>query len=328
MMKRSWIAIGILVLAAALFSAGLARKLVSVRSGDAPPRNVIMVIPKGVDSPWWNQVRLGAEAGLAGSGYRLNWTGPEQESDHARQIACIEEAQVRNAAALVIAPNDSKALVRPVMDAAKRMPCVIIDSPLARSGGLPLVATDNYAAGELAARTAAHVVGGHGRILIVNHLRNSESTVERSRGFVATMRKEYPDIKLVEMPFEENLLRDVRRIVTDYLSRDPDIDAVFAVNLSTSEGAYRAILNEGREGHLRLIAFDSSAPLLEGMRRGVVAAIIVQNPFEIGRRGVLRALDVLKNGISGEAFTPIPVFVVDSSNQKEMERTYPDALGL
>lgn len=326
-MKRSWIAIGVLVLAAALFSAGLARKLVSMRSGDAPTRNVITVIPKGVDSPWWNQVRLGAEAALVDSGYRLNWTGPEQESDHARQIACIEDALVRNAAALVIAPNDSKVLVRPVMDAAKRMPCVIIDSPLARSGGLPLVATDNYAAGELAARVAAHVVGGHGRILIVNHLRNSESTVERSRGFVATMRKEYPDIKLVEMPFEENLLRDVRRMVTDYLAREPDIDAVFAVNLSTSEGAYRAILNEGKEDHLRLIAFDSSAPLLDGMRRGTVAAIVVQNPFEIGRRGVLRALDVL-NGVSGEAFTPIPVFVVDPSNQKEMERAYPDALGL
>lgn len=327
MMRRSWIAIGILVLAAALFSAGLARKLVGMRSGQAAVRNVITVIPKGVDSPWWNQVRLGAEAALAGSGYRLNWTGPEQESDHARQIVCIEDAQVRNAAALVIAPNDSKALVRPVMDAAKRIPCVIIDSPLARSGGLPLVATDNHAAGELAARVAAHVVGGHGRILIVNHLRNSESTVERSRGFVETMRKEYPDIKLVETPFDENLLIDVRRTVIDHLARDPDIDAVFSVNLSTSEGAYRAILNEKKEERLRLIAFDSSAPLLDGVRRGTVAAIVVQNPFEIGRRGVLRALEML-NGVSGEAFTPIPVFVVDSSNLKEMARTYPDALGL
>lgn len=326
-MKRSWVAIGILLLAAALFSAGLARKLISLRSGNAPVRNVITVIPKGVDSPWWNQVRQGAEAALAGSGYRLSWTGPEQESDHARQIACIDDALVRNAAALVIAPNDSRVLVRPVMNAAKRMPCVIIDSPLASSGGLPLVATDNHAAGELAARIAAKVVGGHGRILVVNHLRNSESTVERSRGFVATIRKEYLDIKLVEMPFEENLFHDVRRTVTDFLSRDPDIDAVFSVNLATSEGAYRAILNEGRGDRVKLIAFDSSAPLLDGVRNGVVAAIVVQNPFEIGRRGVRRALEAL-NGDSGEAFTPIPVFVVDSANLKEMERACPAALGL
>jgi|GEM_PF-2567453 len=328
MMKRSWIAIGILLLSAALFSAGLARKLASLRNGADAGGKVIVVVPKGVDSPWWNLVRLGAKAGIAGSGYRMRWVGPEWESDHIRQIACVEDAQVRNAAALVIAPNDSKALVRPIMKAAAQMPCVIIDSPLEHSGHLPLVATDNYAAGELAARIAARVVDGHGRILVVNHLRNSESTMERSRGFVATIRREYPDIDLVETPYKDNLLRDVRLSVTAYLTLHPDIDAIFSVNLDTSEGAYRAILNEGREKRIKLIAFDSSAPLLNGVKRGIVAAIITQNPFEIGRRGVLRALEMLKGVSSGPLFTPIPVFVVNASNLKEMKRSYSAELGL
>ena len=326
-MKRSWVAIGILLLSAALFSAGLARKLSSLRRGGGTPSNVIAVIPKGVDSPWWNQVRDGARAGLAGSGYRLSWTGPELESDHARQIACIEGVLLRGAAALVIAPNDSRALVRPVLKAAERMPCVIIDSALEKSGGLPLVATDNYAAGELAAGVVARAVGGHGRVLVVNHLRNSASTVERSRGFAAVIRREYPDIELIETPFGENQLENVRQTVTDYLSRNPDIDAAFSVNLTTSEDTYRAILNEGREKRVRLIAFDSSALLLGGIRNGTVAAIIVQNPFEIGRRGVRRALEALDGG-SGESFIPIPVFVVNPSNLNEMSRACPAALGL
>ena len=191
--------------------------------------------------------------------------------------------------------------------------------------GLPLVGTDNSAAGELGARLAARAIGGHGRILVVNHLRNSESTEERARGFIETIRNLYPAIEIVESPLGESSLRNVRPLVTDLLTRHPGIDAIFTVNLDTSEGAYRALLNEGLAGKVRLIAFDSSALLL--VRRGNVEAIIAQNPFEIGRRGVLRALEMLEDK-AGETVTPIPVFVVNRSNLDEMIRSEPAALGL
>ncbi len=326
-MARTWVAIGILLLSAALFSAGLVRKFATLRHSETVPRKIITVIPKGVENPWWNQVRLGALAGAAGTPYRMVWTGPELESDHMRQITCIEDALTRNSAALVIAPNDSKALIRPVLRAMKSTPCVIIDSPLGKMNGLPLVGTDNSAAGELGARLAARAIGGHGRILVVNHLRNSESTEERARGFIETIRNLYPAIEIVESPFGESSLRNVRPLVTDLLIRHPGIDAIFTVNLDTSEGAYRALLNEGLAGKVRLIAFDSSALLLDGVRRGNVEAIIAQNPFEIGRRGVLRALEMLEDK-AGETVTPIPVFVVNRSNLDEMIRSEPAALGL
>lgn len=137
----------------------------------------------------------------------------------------------------------------------------------------------------------------------------------------------YPAIEIVESPLGESSLRNVRPLVTDLLTRHPGIDAIFTVNLDTSEGAYRALLNEGLAGKVRLIAFDSSALLLDGVRRGNVEAIIAQNPFEIGRRGVLRALEMLE-GKDGETVTPIPVFVVNRSNLDEMIRSEPAALGL
>ncbi|MBS1372040.1 MAG: substrate-binding domain-containing protein [Lentisphaeria bacterium] len=326
-MKRSWVAIGILLLSAALFSAGLVRKLASLRHADHASRNVITVIPKGVENPWWNQVRLGALAGVEGTPYHMVWSGPELESDHIRQIICLEDALARHSAAVVIAPNNSKALLRPVEEVAARIPCVVIDSPLDRMGRLPLVASDNFLAGALGARLVAEAIDGHGKVLVLNHLRNSESTGARARGFYDAIAREFPDIKIVASPYAETSLRDVRTQTIGLLARHPDISAVFAVNLETSEGAYKALQNERRAGKVRFVAFDSSAMLVDGVAKGKVDAVIVQNPFEIGRRGILRAVEAIENK-PGEPFTPIPVFVVNRKNLEEMKRKYPAALGL
>lgn len=326
-MRRGWIAIGILLLSAALFSAGLVRKLASLHTEERVPEQIITVIPKGVENPWWNQVRLGALAGVQGTPYRMVWNGPALESDHIRQIICLEDAVARHSAAVVIGPNDSLALNRPVNEAAARIPCVVIDSPLVDMGGLPLVATDNFRAGELAARLLAKAIDGRGKILVINHLRNSESTGERSRGFVGAIANGYPEIRVVQSPYAETSLMDYRAQTAELLARHPDAVGVFAVNLETSEGAYKALLNEPRAGRMKFVAFDSSALLTGGVANGRIMALIVQNPFEIGRRGVLRALEALENR-QGESFTPIPVFVVTGRNLERMRRKFPAALGL
>ena len=326
-MRRTWIAIGILLLSAALFSAGLVRKLASLHKPERATERVITVIPKAVENSWWNQVRLGALAGVRGTPYRMVWNGPALESDHIRQIVCLEDALARRSAAVVIAPTDSLALCRPVEETAAQIPCVVIDSPLSEMEGLPLVATDNFRAGELGARLLAKAIDGRGKVLVINHLRNSESTGERSRGFVSAIVNSYPDIRVVQSPYAETSLMDYRAQTIELLARHPDAVALFAVNLETSEGAYRALVSEQRTGKVKFVAFDSSAQLVGGVANGEIGALIVQNPFEIGRRGILRALEALENR-QGEAFTAIPVFVVTRRNLERMRRKYPAALGL
>ncbi|WP_294503682.1 substrate-binding domain-containing protein [uncultured Victivallis sp.] len=326
-MRRVWFAIGILLLAAALFSAGLVRKLASLRGTGRTAERVITVIPKTMESPWWNQVRLGALTGVQGTPYRMVWNGPALESDHISQIISLEHALARRSAAVVIAPNDSQALNRPVAEAAAQIPCVLIDSPLMETGQLPLVATDNYRAGELAARILAKSIDGRGRILVINHLRNSKSTGERARGFAAAMADDYPEIRVVQSSCAETSLMDYRAQTVELLARHPDAVGVFAANLETSEGAYKALKSEKRAGEISFVAFDSSAQLVGGVANGEIGALIVQNPFEIGRRGVQRAIEALENR-QGESFSPIPVFVVTRRNLERMKRKFPAALGL
>ena len=152
-MKKNNIAvILILAVSAVLFTLGVVKKIQHRASGADKAKRIIAVIPKGTASMWWEVVRKGAEQAGKEEGYTISWNGPEQETDREKQIQSVEDALTRGIVALVLGPNDSKALVRPV-DKAKSsgIPVVIIDSSIETDNYDSFAATDNVAGGADAA---------------------------------------------------------------------------------------------------------------------------------------------------------------------------------
>ncbi len=59
------------------------------------------------------------------------WKGPLREDDREQQIQVVEGFQSQGISAIVLAPLDAKALVRPVEEATRAgIPVVIFDSAL------------------------------------------------------------------------------------------------------------------------------------------------------------------------------------------------------
>src|SRR6188472_2823022 len=95
----------------------------------------IAVIPKGTTHEFWKSIHAGAvkaERELeSGGGLDINlvWKGPLKEDDRAQQIDVVQGFVAQKVAGIVLAPLDSKGLVRPAEDAvAAGIPVVIIDS--------------------------------------------------------------------------------------------------------------------------------------------------------------------------------------------------------
>ena len=111
------------------------------------------------------------------------------------------------------------------------------------------------------------------------------------------------------------------------LIKHNDADGVFAVNQPVSVGAYKALQSMELTGKVKFVGFDSDPVLLEGIEKGEVDSLIVQNPYEIGYSGVKLAVDLL-NGKTVEKLKPIPSMIVDKSNLEKMKADFPAALGL
>ncbi len=328
-MKKNNIAvILILAVSAVLFTLGVIKKIQHMTSGGNQSGNIIAVIPKGTASMWWEVVRAGAEQAGKEEGYGISWNGPEQENDREKQIQSVEDAITHGIKALVLGPNDSKALVRPVEKAKESgIPVVIIDSSLESDNYDSFAATDNVAGGADAARRLGAALNGRGKVILTCFIQNSASTDDRAKGFKETLAKEFPGIELVAEQYTQGTVEDARQKTVDMLTKHSDIDGLFAVNQPTSVGAYKAIQSQGLAGKVKFVGFDSDPVLLEGIEHGEVNSLIVQNPYEIGYTGVKTAVAIL-NGKSVEKLKPIPSMIVDQSNLDEMKVKFPAALGL
>ena len=328
-MKKNNIAvILILAVSAVLFTSGVIRKIQHMTSGANKSGNIIAVIPKGTASMWWEVVRSGAEQAGKEEGYTISWNGPEQENDREKQIQSVEDALTHGIKALVLGPNDSKALVRPVEKAkASGIPVVIIDSSIETDKYDSFAATDNVAGGADAARRLGAALNGHGKVILTCFIQNSASTDDRAKGFKETLAKEFPGIELIAEQYTLGTVEDARQKTVDMLTKHGDTDGVFAVNQPVSVGAYKALQTQGLTGKVKFVGFDSDPVLLEGIEKGEVDSLIVQNPFEIGYSGVKTAVALLK-GEKVEKLKPIPSMIVDKSNLDEMKVKFPAALGL
>src|SRR6266446_8344500 len=120
----------LLIFSLSIFSSGVW----SARA--AGPPYTIAVIPKGTTHEFWKSINAGAikaqrELTDQGTKVEIIWKGPLREDDRDQQIQVVENFMARHVSAIVLAPLDSQAMVRPVLKAIQaKVPVVIIDSDL------------------------------------------------------------------------------------------------------------------------------------------------------------------------------------------------------
>src|SRR5678815_4196083 len=150
----------------------------------------IAVIPKGTTHEFWKSIHAGSnkaasELTAQGTPIEVIWKGPLREDDREQQIQVVEGFMTQGVNGIVLAPLDSRALVRPVEEAKRAgVPTVIIDSALESDQITSFAATDNRKGGQMAAERLGQLLGGGGKIIMLRYLEGSASTTDREEGFL------------------------------------------------------------------------------------------------------------------------------------------------
>ncbi len=280
-MKTALLAKLIIAVSVVLIAVGFARK------GTVEQQPRIAVIPKGTSSPFWETVRKGAAKACEELGYEMSWIGPEVESDRERQIQTVEDFIARKVSGIVLAPNDSRALV-PVTERVfrRKIPCVIIDSGIETDKYASFAATDNRQGGVIAAGRMNEILGGKGKVVVLRFMPGSGSTTNREEGFIDTIEEQYPGIEVVETKYGMATVETAIRAAEDLLTKHTELDGIFACNNHTTVGAAQALESQRRVGQVKVVGFDSEEALIEMLRKGTVDSLVVQNPFKMGYEGV------------------------------------------
>ena len=301
-----------LLIAALCFVAGCDKEAATNETPNRP-RHVIAVIPKLTNTVYWQSVLAGAQEAGKDFGYEIIWDGPDRETNSARQIQIVDDAIARQVEGVLLAPVDRTALVPSVDKLAElKIPCVIIDSGLDAVRFISFASTDNYQGGVLAAQRMGHVLGGKGNVLVVRHIAGSHATIKRVSGFVDTLSNDFPGIKIVDSQSGQDTAVIAKKVTEEMLRRHPDVQGLFACNVDMSVGALQA-LQELKRTDVKMVAFDPDKSLIDGLRSGEVAAIILQNPYKMGYEGV-KAVALHNKGQSSPRLIDTGVAVVTSEN--------------
>ena len=281
----------------------------------------IPIIVMDTTSFYWQIVLAGARAAGKDLGVNVPELGAQSESDINGQITILENAVAGAPAAVVISPTEFKALGKPVDEAAKSVPIIGIDSGADSKAFTSFLTTDNVQGGRIAADGLAAAIKEmsgkeEGEIAIITSLPGVGSLDQRRDGFLDQVATKYPGLKIVADKYADGQATTGLNMMTDLITANPNLVGVFASNLIMAQGVGQAIAENKLGDKIKVIGFDSDDKTVGFLKEGVLAGLVVQDPYRMGYDGVKTALAVSK-GEKVEEFVDTGANLVTQANMAD-----------
>ncbi|MFD0672957.1 substrate-binding domain-containing protein [Cohnella sp. GCM10027633] len=284
-------------LAALALCAAIGFGLYALVVPDSDKDKPILLVPKTIDGriDFWQVLGQGALTAAKEFGEEIQTVGTVSESDIDGQIALLEKAIETKPKAIVLAASDYNRIV-PVAEKirAAGIPLVTVDSGL--NGGISesFIATDNYEAGKQAGDALMQVIGKDDRIAIISVVKVSATAIERERGARDSLRAAGAT-NVAEETYYSNSSETVAFDIASRLLADmPDLKGIVCLNEPTTVGAAKAVREHAASRGIKMVGFDSSTDEVAFLEEGIIQAIVVQKPFNMGYLAVRTAVSASK----------------------------------
>jgi ribose transport system substrate-binding protein len=237
-------------------------------------------------------MNCGAQEEAKKLGVSLDFQGPN-EFDAAQQTPIVNAVAAKKPDAILIAPTDTKAMYAPIKQAADAgSKIVLVDTTLENSSlAASQIASDNEGGGRSAADTLSKLIGGQGKVFVVNVKPGISTTDARAQGFEAGAKE--AGLDYIGQEYSQDEPARAASIVKSILAKNPDLKGIFATNLFSAEGAASGLREAGKLGDVKIVGFDAGPKQVEDLKQGLVQALIAQRPAQIGSLGVQQAVNAL-----------------------------------
>jgi ribose transport system substrate-binding protein len=306
-------------LAAALAVAALALAACgSSDSGSGGGKRTITLIQGTKADNFYITMACGARAAAQAAGVDINVTGPEK-FDAGQQVPIVNSVTAQKPAAVLIAPTDTKALIAPMTQMKNAgIKLVEVDTKVDDDSlAVSQIATDNLKGGQLAAQTLVQLTGGKGSVIVINVNPGISTTDARAQGFNDEIKKT-PGITVLPVQYSNDEPAKAASIVSATLSAHPDLAGIFATNVLTAEGVATGLRGAGKQSQVKIVGFDAGPQQIQDLQSGVVQALVAQDPYGIGQKGVQIAIDAL-DGKSVQATIQTDLFAITKDNMNSPE---------
>lgn len=237
----------------------------------------------------WSRAQIaGLEATLEELGIEVISVS-DADFDAAQQVANIETVLVRDPDIIISIPVDPVATSSAYQAAAEQgVQIVFMDNVpadfVAGENYVSAVSADNFGNGVASAHLMAEALEGEGDIGLVFHGADFFVTRQRYDAFKQTIEENYPGINIAE---EQGIVGpdfsgEAEEAAAAFLTRNPDLDGIWAVWDVPAEGVMAAVRNAERDD-LVITTIDLGLNVaLDIAKGGLVYGLGAQRPFDQG----------------------------------------------
>ncbi|MEV6012761.1 ABC transporter substrate-binding protein [Streptomyces sp. NPDC051976] len=246
----------------------------------------------GVKSdPFYITMACAAQQEASKRGVKLTVNGSAQW-DVAVQRPIIDSVAATHPDGLLISPVDTDALtpsLQQMQNGGTKV--VLVDTSVTdKSVGVSRISSDNEAGGRTAAKTLAQLMGDKGSAIVISVKPGVSTTDARIKGFTEEMQSNHPQIKLLPVLYDNDLPATAASQIQSTLAAHPDLGGVFAGNTNTAQGIATGLQAAGKEGKIKVAAFDAEPDEITALKNGTLDVLVAQDPGSIGTQGVDQAL--------------------------------------
>jgi ribose transport system substrate-binding protein len=262
-------------------------------SSSGAKKNYKMTLIAGVKGDqFYITMNCGAQQRARQLGVSLDFQGPDK-FDASLQTPVVNAVAAKKPDAVLIAPTDTKAMFAPIQQlAAGGTKVALVDTTLDQPDmAVSQIASDNIGGGKAAASTLGKLIGGSGKVFVVNVKPGISTTDQRAQGFQQGAKA--AGLTYVGQQYDDDDPAKAAAIVKAQLSKTPDLKGIFATNLFSAEGAASGLREAGKSGQVKIVSFDAGPKQVADLKSGVLQALIAQKPAEIGADGVQQAYNAL-----------------------------------
>ncbi len=280
-------------------AAGIVAGLAFGAPAMAQTKPTVAIIVKDTTSPYWQTVFAGARKAGQDLGANIVELGAQSESDANGQIGILEKAVASNPAAIVIAPAQFGALGRPIAEAAKKVKIIGIESAADTKAMTSLLATDNLNVGRVAADALAVAItrsyaDTEGDVAMITSMPGVASLEQRAKGFKEMVAAKYGALAITADKVADGKPATVLNIMKDLIANTADLRGVFVSDPIMTLIVGQAVAEKKSNDKINIVGIGSDEKLVKLLQDGVIAGLVVEDPFRMGYDGVKTALAASK----------------------------------
>ncbi len=248
-------------------------------------------------SDYWKLCSKGADAAATELGtVDVQFVEPADGSA-LTQKKDVDDLLAKGIQGIAISPKDPANQTQYLNTVAAKTNLLTSDSDAAGSNRLCYIGTDNHAAGVMAGGLLKEALPQGGKVLLFVGAADAQNAHDRIAGIEDAVKG--TQIQILGVRTDDTDHARAKKNAADALVAIPDLAAEVGIWSYNGPAIYSAVKDGGKQGKVKIVAFDQEDDTMAGVKDGTIYGAVVQQPYQFGYQSIKMLAQLAKGDKSG-----------------------------